>query len=349
MHQDEPHIRHPAGEDPASPYRCAPGVLEFSTSERPARDTRPAPFLPESRSTILLHSGILPPRSADHGSEHMFGILDFLKVSQANSLFVKTHGDPELLRDYKAISVEFILNASPHRELWLCFPGFFRFKIELNKAWGVHNFLPKKGKVYLINGPLALAGFTPHESIEAIKELETHLLPIIDAHPDHSLNIFSVSAGTYPGFYFANKFGAKRLIAVAPGPRMGQGIYTSIFSRTLKKFAQQAGFRTWHDYDAIIAPYNQEHNVANLPTGDNLMVFGARFDRVIRNSGAREIVSICRKAGKQPTFRNYWFFGHTALGIWLGGMNKLGFDPYRLNGKDAMGQQSTEYFPLSIR
>jgi hypothetical protein len=242
----------------------------------------------------------------------MFGILDFLKVSQANSLFARVHENPELLRDYKAISVEPILNASLHRELWLCFPGFFRFKIELNTPWGVHNFLPKKGKVYLINGPLAVAGFTPNESIEAIKELESQVLPIIEAHPDHSLNIFSVSAGTYPGFYFANKFRAKRLIAVAPGPRMGQGIYTSIFSRTLKQCAQQAGYLTWQDYDAIIAPYNQEHNVASLPSGDDLLIFGARFDRVIRNSGAREIVRICRKAGKRPRFRNYWFFGHTA-------------------------------------
>jgi hypothetical protein len=279
----------------------------------------------------------------------MFGSLDYAKASEANGIFTKVRQTPELVGDYRAISIEPVINASSHKELWLCFPGFFRFKIELNKPWGVHNFLPKKGKMYLINGPLAIAGFTPHESIEAMKNLEAHILPIIDAHKDYALNIFSVSAGTYPGFYFANKFRAKRLIAVAPGPRMGQGIYTSIFSKALKKFAREAGFPTWREYDKVIADYNQEHNVANLPSGKNLLIFGARCDRVIRNSGAREIVRICRKAGKEPTFRNYWFFGHTALGVWLGGINKLGFDPYRLNVKGSVAAEPPESFPLSIR
>jgi hypothetical protein len=112
---------------------------------------------------------------------------------------------------------------------------------------------------------------------------------------------------------------------------MGQGIYTSILSRELKRRSQEAGFATWQDYDRIISPYNQENNVANLPDGRDLLIFGSRLDRVIRNHGTRELVSIVRKSGRSPTFRNYWLFDHTSLGAWLGGMNKLGFDPYRLN------------------
>jgi hypothetical protein len=61
------------------------------------------------------------------------------------------------------------------------------------------------------------------------------------------------------------------------------------------------------------------------------MIFGGRLDDVIRNSGTRELVAMCRKAGKDPRFKNYWFFDHTMLGAWLGGMNKLGLDPYCLN------------------
>jgi hypothetical protein len=160
--------------------------------------------------------------------------------------------------------------------------------------------------------------------------LDAVIRKIIGEHSDFRLNVFGISAGTYPAFYFANTYRAARLIAIAPGPRMGQGIYTSIFSRTLRRRCIQNGFRTWEAYDKVIARFNHENNVANLPEGENLMIFGGRCDRVIRNIGTREIVSICRRAGKNPIFRNYPLLDHITLGAWIAGMNKLGFDPYRL-------------------
>jgi hypothetical protein len=257
----------------------------------------------------------------------MLSFFDRFKVKAANELFERAYYDRDW---YRSIRVEPPLYASYHREMWICFPGFFDFRIDLSRAWGAHNILPKKGIVYLINGPYSIAGFTPQESIDSIQRLANVVDELVTKHPAHTLNIFSISAGTYPGFYFANTRRANRLIAIAPGPRMGQGIYTSIFSQTLKRRCIESGYPTWREYDAVIAECNQENNLQNLPSGNNLMIFGGLCDRVIQNSGTREIVTLCRIKQLNPSFSNYWLFDHTALGAWLGGLNKIGLDPYLL-------------------
>jgi hypothetical protein len=259
----------------------------------------------------------------------MLTLLDWAKERTVNNFFKETFHDRS---NYHSIQVPPCWNASSHKELWICFPGFLNLEMSLNRWLGARHILPARGKVYAIKGPDAIAGFTPYDSIEAMRRLEIIVGDIVQRHQAFIINIFSISAGTYPGFYFANKHNASRLIAVSPGPRMGEGIYTSRYSVSLKNLCIEGGFPNAKAYDAIIAPYNQENNIANLPTESNLMIFGGQCDRVILNRGTQEIVEICSRAGKKPLFKNYPLFDHTMLGLWLAGMNRLGLDPYQLKG-----------------
>jgi hypothetical protein len=230
---------------------------------------------------------------------------------------------------YKKIEVQH-LAVTEEKVAWICFPGFLNINLDPADSWGAQNILPKQGSVYLLNGPLAVAGFTPFESIEAMEQLSGQVDAIISQLSGYTINVFCYSAGTYPGFYFANKYAAKKLVAIAPGARMGQGIYTNPYTKFLREKCIEAGFPDWKSYDAVIRAYNQESNLANLPSGENLLIFGSRCDYVIKNYGTKEIVALCRAAGKNPTFRNYFLFDHSSLAMWLGFKNKIGLNPYRL-------------------
>ncbi|MBI1308616.1 MAG: hypothetical protein GC129_01985 [Proteobacteria bacterium] len=257
----------------------------------------------------------------------MFGLLDHFSAHgpNARSWFKNSYN-----LKYWDITTKAVLRPDCENELWLCFPGFLTFDIVLHQAWAAHNLLPMQGHVFLINGPFSLAGLTPDDSIRAMEMLDEVVQKILLQYPNHKLNIFCFSAGTYPGFYFANKYKAARLVALSPGHRMGEGIYSSIFGDFIKKEAVEAGFPTASSYDTVIAPYNQENNLANLPSGANLLIFAARCDLVIRNWGTRKIVNLCKAAGKQPTFKNYNMLDHVSLAMWLGFCNKLGLNPYHI-------------------
>ena len=235
---------------------------------------------------------------------------------------------------YEEISLEPLTQFTAEEVLWICFPGFLDAKWDLHNPFGVHNFFPKQGKVVIVNGPMAIAGTTPAQSIRSMERLTHIVSELVRNHSSSALRIFSTSAGTYPGFYFANLFQAQKLIAVAPGPRMGQGIYTSAFSSPLRDTCIRNGFPTWLEYDDAIAKYNQENNIINLPFDDNLMIFGGKQDKVILNYGTIEIAELCRKAGKNPRFVNLPLLDHYGLGAWLSIQNLLGRDPYRLRSTD---------------
>jgi hypothetical protein len=262
----------------------------------------------------------------------MLSLMDRYNTARSNAYFEKTFKDRT---NYFTIDLNPLPDFTTDRVLWLCFTGFLKPQIDLKTAWGVHNLFPKEGKVYVINGPDAIAGFTPHDSVEGMQKLEPIVERIVHENSYRKLNIFSASAGTYPGFYFANRHKANRLIALSPGPRMGEGIYTSSFSTVLKRKCIEAGFPTAADYDRVIARYNQEHNMNNLPFGDDLIIFGAAQDLVILNWGTKEIAAKCKAVGKNPTFVNYQLLDHISLGAWLGFQNMVGLNPYRLTGDTA--------------
>jgi hypothetical protein len=259
----------------------------------------------------------------------MLSLMDWYNTARSNAYFEKTFKDRS---HYFTIDVRPLPDFTPDKVVWLCFSGFLKPKIDLKSPWGVHNLFPKEGKVYVITGPDAIAGFTPHDSVEGMQRLEAIVARLAREHSDRRLSIFSASAGTYPGFYFANKYKASRLIALSPGPRMGEGIYTSSFSAVLREKCIEAGFLGPADYDRVIARFNQENNLENLPCGDDLMIFGAAQDLVILNWGTKEIAEKCKAAGKDPRFENYALLDHTSLGAWLGFLNMVGLNPYRLRG-----------------
>ncbi len=206
--------------------------------------------------------------------------------------------------------------------------AFLRVKASTENDWGVHNILPKQGTVQVFNGPYAIAGVTPAQTIAALERLNEAVHKVAARHPGKQIRVFAISAGTLPGFLFANRLRASRLVAVAPGPRMGQGIYTSIFSADLAERCRQAGYATWQDYDRELAGYNHMDNIANLPEGSEFRIFASRFDPVIKYSGTRELVELCQSKGKHPLVKAYWLHGHTSLGAWLGFLNKTGQQPY---------------------
>jgi len=256
----------------------------------------------------------------------MFTISDRMRAKRVARL---VRAGFERRTTYKKISVEHYI-VDEEKTAWICFPGFMTVTLDSTDPWGPHNILPKQGQVFLINGPLSIAGFTPLESIEAMEHLTEIVDNIVSGLAGFAINVFCFSAGTYPGFYFANRVHAAKFIAIAPGPRMGQGIYTNPFTKFLKDRCIEADFPDWKSYDSVISVYNQENNLTNIPNGKSLLIFGSRCDYVIKNYGTREIVDLCRKAGKNPTFRNYLFFDHSTLAMWLGFKNKIGLDPYRL-------------------
>lgn len=255
----------------------------------------------------------------------MFGLSDSLGVRTSNEMFQSGFLDRS---EYFRITPHKPIIRDATKVLWLCFPGFLKPRLDLANDWGDHNLFPKQGTAIVITGPDAIAGYTPQDTVEGMERLTAEVQNILDRYKGFELRVFSISAGTFPGFYFANTYRAASLVAVAPGPRMGEGIYTSVFSKTLREFCVDAGYPTAKSYDDVISKYNQENNVEHLPPDGRTIIFGARCDRVIRNWGTVEIVRRCVAARKSPTFYNYSMLGHRSLGMWLAVKNKLGYDPY---------------------
>lgn len=257
----------------------------------------------------------------------MLGLFDLFGRPSALKYFQDHVNDRSVYFD---IDVSNPIEFTKDLQLWLAFSGFLKPELNVDRFFNIHHLFPKWGTLILINGPDAIAGYHPEDSVEAMRRLERCVRSLVGRYKNFKLNIFSISAGTYPGFYFANTLQANRLIAIAPGPRMGEGIYTSIFSRPIRDAAIAAGYPTAASYDEVINRYNQEANISCLPMGVNLQIYGGRCDHVIRNWGTREIANACHVSGKHPLFVNYSLFDHTSLGGWLAIKNAFGRNPYRL-------------------
>ena len=122
----------------------------------------------------------------------MLSLVDRFNTARSNAYFEKTFSDRS---QYFTIEVQPLPDFSVDKVIWLCFTGFLKPEIDLKSAWGVHNLFPKQGKVFVINGPDAIAGFTPHDSAAGMQKLDAVVARLRYEHPDRQLNIFSVSAG----------------------------------------------------------------------------------------------------------------------------------------------------------
>lgn len=236
--------------------------------------------------------------------------------------------------------------------IWLCFPGWTDDKVVLKNQKVVakphnvsitFNLIPKCRLAIIYHGPISIAGRTPYEAIHSIhliaKDIDKRLeeaskkLGITKREVKEQLNVFCFSAGTLPGFYFANKYKAKKLVAMAPGPGMGKGIFTSEGSKPLKRKVMENGYKTYEEYDKILDKHkiNQMQNMDNLPSGKNLIIFGGKCDKfILFNEGTKIVIDELIRKGKNPTTKIYKFFDHGSLALWIGFRNIKGKDPYEI-------------------
>ncbi|MBT5095996.1 MAG: hypothetical protein HOM21_17210, partial [Halobacteriovoraceae bacterium] len=251
----------------------------------------------------------------------MFGFLDFLHYRINEEEIIDEINDPIMFHSFS----KKIYNFEGDQQ-WLIFSGWNM----PHRKTELLGFLPKNGKVMVYAGPMSIVGKTPMESKEAMDGLEKDIEKTLSflGMDSRNLNVLGFSAGTYPAFYFANKYRAKKFVAISPGGRMGEGMFKSEIAQECRRWAEKLGFSP-ESFDEILKDYNQENNLKKLPM-NQIQIFGGWFDRYVRNGDTRKLVKKIKNVGKNPVFKNYLMLDHISLIMWLGFKNRLGLDPYQL-------------------
>ncbi|EKD29502.1 MAG: hypothetical protein ACD_78C00383G0006 [uncultured bacterium (gcode 4)] len=142
-------------------------------------------------------------------------------------------------------------------ETWVCFlPWRVSFK-EANKL----GFIPKNGRVIVYEGPIGLTNPNPNKA----KDLLERLVADLKSLKLPNFSVLALSIGTYPGFYVANSFNVKKLVAVVPGSKLGSCIYGGIATQGVRQRAILFGIKDSKQYDSLIIGTNPIENLNNLP------------------------------------------------------------------------------------
>ncbi|MBT7611411.1 MAG: hypothetical protein HN576_16745 [Bacteriovoracaceae bacterium] len=248
----------------------------------------------------------------------MLGILDRLFVF---SIFNNLEEEVQYAEESKKYT--FDTTTYPGNSLWICFSGWSMTQEKVKNL----SFLPQEGKVVSFSGPLSLIGKTPEETKQALIELKRVINKIISWDRDRELKFYGFSAGTLPAFYFANNLNCKKLIAVSPAPRLGDGIYMSPVTHFISKLLREdrIGPKT---YNKLVEDFHQEGNMKNLP--NDIQIFASGKDFITPAKMTREVVSQLKKKGYSPKYKEYKFLDHVSLIFYLGWLNKKKKDPYKL-------------------
>ena len=200
---------------------------------------------------------------------------------------------------------------------WVC---FLPWRTDLETA-RKHHLLPKSGNLLVYKVPDNLLGSTPELTLEAFDCIRQDFESALEKYDLASKEIafWGLSAGTIPAFYFANRYTCKKLVAVCPTARLGEGIFTARAARKIKKVAVANGY-TAETYDNSISEINIENNLDKLP--EDVTIYLARFDRFVPYSGGEEVAV---KIGKNVSLKVFNFFGHIMALYFFGRVN--------LNGK----------------
>jgi hypothetical protein len=248
----------------------------------------------------------------------MLGILDRLFVmSIFNELEEEVHNsETNKLYTFKTTTY-------PGNSLWICFPGWSMTQEKVKKL----EFLPKEGKVVTFSGPLSLVGKHPEETKQSLLELKRVIEKIVSWEPTRDLKFYGFSAGTIPAFYLANNLECKKLIAVSPAPRLGDGIYMSPVTYFISKILREdrIGPKAYND---LVKNFHQEGNMNNLPK--DIQIFASGKDFITPAKMTREVVSQLQEKGYTPKYKEFKFLDHVSLIFYLGWLNKKKKDPYKL-------------------
>lgn len=191
-------------------------------------------------------------------------------------------------------------------EFWVVFLPW-RYKCDKAREF----YLVPKNKNYIsISNPNTIVGTTPMTSITSMSksvERAEQILKFLGIRPN-STSVLSISVGNMPGFYFANNYGCNRLVSLTPGARLGENIFQGIFTKHIKEYAIESGYKTHEKYGQVMEGLNPIDNIENLPIGRINIEFGS-LDRVILSNSARELISKLRH--KNPIVLEHKFRGHT--------------------------------------
>lgn len=249
----------------------------------------------------------------------MFGIADLVYSPHIKRSLQKGIFEPNEYFHFWVASRKY----SDAKILWICFSGVGS-KIELDdSSWGAHHLLPKEGLVYSIWCPLSICGRLPEDVIRSMDMLEEQVERLVTKNPEKEVRVFGYSAGTLPAFYFANKYGAKELVVLAPGCSMGRAIFAMDVLHPCKIYAMWHGY-TRETYDREIAKYNQENNLDRL-MNTNITILAGLFDRILPYRGTKELIELMRIKWIPFRLTVYKMFDHVSLGMMCGFWNKLRF------------------------
>jgi hypothetical protein len=256
----------------------------------------------------------------------MFKILDVIYLGMSLSTLKKEVEDQEA---YTQFSKKIIKGDDSC--VWICFPGW---NMPVDRALGI-GFLPEEGTRIIYQGPMSIIGLSPMQTEESLRKLKVDIEKTLkeEGLEDLPLKIFGFSAGTLASFWLANTMKTSQIITVAPGYRLGEGIFNSLITLEARRKLHEAGWNKV-SYDERVAEFNQENNIENLPVG-KVMVFAGKHDTYVPYGHSEVLVQKLEEAGKKPLFYSFDHLDHVSIALYLGWLNKRGRDPYELCSKKA--------------
>ena len=256
----------------------------------------------------------------------MFKILDVIYLGMNLSTLKKEVEDEEVYTQFTKKIIK-----GDKSCVWICFPGW---NMPAERALSI-GFLPEEGTRIIYQGPMSIIGLSPKQTEESLKKLKVDIQKTLieQGLEDLPLKIFGFSAGTLASFWLANQMDVSEIITVAPGYKLGEGIFNSLITLEARKKLHAAGWNKV-SYDERVAEFNQENNIDKLPEG-KVMIFAGKHDTYVPYNHSEILVKKIEKAGKRPKFYTYDHLDHVSIALYLGWLNKRGKDPYKLLVKKA--------------
>jgi len=235
----------------------------------------------------------------------MLGIVDILAITLKNN--------SERVND----SLKRIFVEQDGDLTWIC---FLPWRTDLKTAQR-YNLLPKEGNLIVYEVPDNLLGAIPQLTLDAFDSIKQDFEAVFIECELSNKNIafWGLSAGTLPAFYFANKCACKKLVAVCPTARLGEGIFSAFAARNIRKKSIENGY-TAELYDGLINDINIENNLPNLP--DDVTIHIARFDKFVPFSGGKKLVLRIKDIKRGAVIKKHNIFGHILTLYSFGRENK---------------------------
>jgi len=237
-----------------------------------------------------------------------YGIIDYI--------YAKTSPIKINKNEYQTFKKEIINQNLNPKEAYIC---FLPWRTTINEAKKL-GLIPKTTKTIVYQGPVGIVNKNPHQTKQLLKQIEIDIKFEIKSNKLKEFNILCYSIGTYMGFHIANKFSAKKLIAVVPGSKVGETIWDGIATQKIKNQSIKEGFLTPQIYDKILNPTNPIENISNLP--ENIEIYIGTHDKFIKPKHSQDLINAIEKI-RTPKIIKYQSRGHVLSLAKFGKENNL--------------------------